>query len=158
MDREPARLANHIMRTVTGPTWHGPSLAQVLEGVTAKSASERPIPDAHTIWEIVLHVSVWAEIARARLHGDRMGDPTPQEDWPAVGSGDADWKAALDRLEGSHRALAHAVRNLDEQTLAAKLAGLDYSASTLLRGVVEHGTYHGGQIALLAKALKRSGA
>ena len=26
MDREPARLANHIKRTVAGPMWHGQAL------------------------------------------------------------------------------------------------------------------------------------
>jgi len=36
------------------------------------------------------------------------------------------------------------------------VAGLDYTVATLLRGVVEHGTYHGGQIALLKRALAKS--
>ena len=31
------------------------------------------------------------------------------------------------------------------------VTGLDYTVETLLHGVVEHGTYHGGQIALLKK-------
>jgi len=31
--------------------------------------------------------------------------------------------------------------------------GLDYPVGILLDGVVEHGTYHGGQIALLRKAV-----
>ena len=54
---------------MTGPMWHGPALAEVLEGVTAERAAARPIPGAHTIWEIVLHIIAWAEIARARLKG-----------------------------------------------------------------------------------------
>jgi len=32
--------------------------------------------------------------------------------------------------------------------------GLDYSVSNLLHGVIEHATYHGGQIALLKRALE----
>jgi hypothetical protein len=28
---------------------------------------------------------------------------------------------------------------------------LDYSVDVLLHGIIEHGTYHGGQIALLKK-------
>jgi uncharacterized damage-inducible protein DinB len=31
--------------------------------------------------------------------------------------------------------------------------GLDYSVAVLLHGIVEHGTYHGGQIVLLKRAL-----
>src|SRR5437762_2336414 len=63
------RLANAIERTITGPMWHGPALAQVLEGVTHDGAAARPLPNAHSVWEIVLHVAVWADIARARLKG-----------------------------------------------------------------------------------------
>jgi uncharacterized damage-inducible protein DinB len=152
MDREPVRLANHIKRTVTGPMWHGPSLAELLHDVSHEQASARPIPHGHTIWEIVLHVIAWAEIARARLQGERMADPSKEEDWPAPGAATAEeWSVAKDRLLQSHRTLAHKVRQLDEAALAAKLTGLEYSASNLLHGIIEHGTYHGGQIALLKK-------
>src|SRR6185436_17940957 len=78
------QLARHIERTVTGPMWHGPALAHVLERVTHEQAAMSPIRDAHSIWAIVLHVAVWAEISRARLTGQRTGDPTADEDWPPV--------------------------------------------------------------------------
>jgi uncharacterized damage-inducible protein DinB len=154
MTREPALLAHHINRTVVGPMWHGPALAKVLEGVTHHQAAARPIAGAHSIWEIVLHTTAWAEIARARLRGQRLADPPPEEDWPPVGAtGPAEWDAALERLRTSHRELAHEVRHLDESAIAAKISGLEYTASTLLHGVIEHGTYHGGQISLLRRAL-----
>jgi uncharacterized damage-inducible protein DinB len=158
MDREPARLANHIKRTVTGPMWHGGALAQVLDGVTHDQAAARPIPDAHTIWEIVLHVTAWADIVRSRIRGERTGDPTSAEDWPPVtAQTEAAWTAALARLSESHRALAQDVRHLDEAAIAGKVPGLDYTVSNLLHGVIEHGTYHGGQIALIRKALAGAG-
>jgi uncharacterized damage-inducible protein DinB len=158
MDREPALLANHIKRTVTGPMWHGPALAEVLAGISHEQASARPLPEAHTIWEIVLHVTAWAETARARVHGERTGDPPASEDWPPVApGGETEWTAAVDRLQASHRALAQDVRQLDETALQAKVAGLDYTVSNLLHGVIEHGTYHGGQMALLKKALASRG-
>jgi uncharacterized damage-inducible protein DinB len=149
----PEDLAAQIERTVTGPMWHGPSLNDVLQGVTPERAAAHPIAGAHSIWEIVRHVIVWAEIARARLKGDRPGDPAPEEDWPPVAAtGAADWTRTLDRLHGSHRELAADVRRLDAARLRVTLSGLDYSASVLLHGIVEHGAYHGGQIALLKRA------
>jgi uncharacterized damage-inducible protein DinB len=158
MDRPAVRLANHIKRTVTGPMWHGGALHEVLDGVTHDQAAARPIADAHTIWEIVVHIVVWAEVARARLHGDRLGDLPPREDWPAVTStSEADWAIVLRRLNESHRELAQDVRQMEEAALDAPVPGLDYTASNLLHGVIEHGTYHGGQIALLKKALAVGG-
>ena len=146
-------LANHIKRTVAGPMWHGPALDELLKDVTPEVAAARPIPGAHSIWELVLHVTAWAEISAARLRGERMTDPSAEEDWPPVGATDqAAWDAARTRLREVHRELSHATRHLDASTLHDKIAGLEYSRSNLLHGVIEHGTYHGGQIALLKKS------
>jgi uncharacterized damage-inducible protein DinB len=153
-----AQLSNHIKRTVTGPMWHGSALAEVLAGVTPAQAAARPIRGAHSIWEIVLHVTVWADVARARLKGERMADLAPHEDWPPVaGTGADDWKAAVEQLQAIHGALATDVRRLDEAAIQAPVTGLEYTVSNLLHGVVEHGTYHGGQIALLKRALEAGG-
>jgi len=161
-----AQLSNHIKRAVSGPMWHGPSLDELLASMSSDQAAARPIPGAHSIWEIVLHVTAWAEIAQARLHGQRTGDPAPDEDWPPVpGSGSTSgsdpgsdaagrWHAALEQLRESHRALATATRRLEPSAFDEKIAGADYSVSNLLHGVIEHDTYHGGQIALLKRALE----
>jgi uncharacterized damage-inducible protein DinB len=147
------RLASSLKRTMTGPMWHGPALADVLNGVTAARAAARPIADAHSIWEIVLHITAWVEIARARVKGESTADPTPEQDWPPVTGTDADaWSRALERLAACHREIAAETRELDDARLDAKVANLDYSVEVLLRGIVEHSTYHGGQIALLKKA------
>ncbi len=151
-----AQLSNHIKRTVAGPMWHGPSLDELLGSVSSDQAAARPVTGAHSIWEIVLHVTAWAEIALARLHGQRTGDPAPDEDWPPVPGSDAaaNWQAALERLRESYRALATDTRRLEPSAFDEKVAGVDYSVSNLLHGVIEHGTYHGGQIALLKRALE----
>jgi uncharacterized damage-inducible protein DinB len=146
------QLANHIKRTVTGPMWHGPALNDVLDSVTPEQASAHPIVGRHSIWELVLHITVWSDVARARLRGERIVDPTPAEDWPpVVDVSTAAWASAGDRLRESYRLLAEDVKQLDDTRLAEKVAGLDYTFSVLLHGVIEHGTYHGGQIAILKR-------
>ena len=159
------RLANHIERTVTGPMWHGPALIEVLDGVSRDQALARPLVGAHTIWELVLHITAWCDIARQRLKGQATGDPTPEQDWPPVPAAlpngrDAsgidpasEWRRAVERLAQSHRDLAEDTKLLADEQLTALVAGLDYTVSVLLRGIVEHGTYHSGQIALLRKAV-----
>ena len=151
-----AQLSNHIKRTVAGPMWHGPALDELLASVSSDQAAARPITGAHSIWEIVLHVTAWAEIALARLHGQRTGDPAPDEDWPPVRGADAaaNWQAARERLRESYRALATDTRRLEPSAFDEKVTGADYSVSNLLHGVIEHATYHGGQIALLKRALE----
>jgi len=134
--------------------WHGPALSQVLEGFTHEQAFTRPIANAHSVWELVLHVTAWAEISRARIKGERLGDPKPEEDWPPVKASTAEeWQRTLERLAESHRELSAAVRELADDALDANVAEFGYTADVLLHGVIEHGTYHGGQIALLRKAI-----
>ena len=146
------RLARHIERTVTGPMWHGPALVDLLEGVTADAARKRPVAAAHNIWELVLHITAWADIARQRIKGHDTGDPTPEQDWPKPGS-DPAWPLAVERLEETHRQLAADTRMLGEAELDALVPGLEYTVRVLLHGIVEHGAYHGGQIALLRRGL-----
>jgi uncharacterized damage-inducible protein DinB len=143
-------LGSSLERTMTGPMWHGPALAEVLEGVTAERAAAHRIAGAHSIWEIVLHIIAWVEITRARAIS--TGDPAADEDWPPVAATDtAAWAQTLDRLGACYRAIGADARALDDEQLDAKVKDLDYSVDVLLHGIIEHGTYHGGQIALLKK-------
>jgi len=57
-------------------------------------------------------------------------------------------------LERSARALAADIRALDDAALAAPVAGQSYDAYVLLHGVVQHSLYHGGQIAIVQRALR----
>jgi uncharacterized damage-inducible protein DinB len=150
----PRRLADHIRRTFGGPMWHGPALSEVLLDVTAEQAAARPVAGAHTIWELVLHITVWAEIAAARLRGEALEYPPPEDDWPAMPEPTAyAWKAAVERLGASYGALADAVEPLTEEALRSTVAGQDHPTWAMLHGVVEHACYHGGQIAILKRAV-----
>jgi len=136
--------------------WHGPALAEILRGVRDDHAAQRPIPHAHTIWELVLHIITWVDVPHERLGGTARKDISTDEDWPAPPSASAEaWRAALDRLHDRHQALATKVKTLSDDQLAAKVVGEDYSVREMLHGVVEHGTYHGGQIMLLKKLVMR---
>ncbi|HEY0970032.1 MAG TPA: DinB family protein [Gemmatimonadales bacterium] len=152
---EARRITDGIERAVSGPVWHGPALAELLAGVTAAMACERPIAGAHTIWELVLHLTSWAEIVRARLVAGAPGDPLADEDWPPAPreATDEAWRRAVAALEASHVALARKAATLDDAALDATVPGRDYTVAVMLRGVAEHGAYHGGQIAIIKRAL-----
>ena len=148
------RIAQAIERSVSGPMWHGPALADLLEGINAEQAAAYPVTGAHSIWELVLHITAWSEIARERLAGSAKADPTPEEDWPPVREKSEEaWRAAKERLKESHRELAEEVSGLDDAVLISRLPGKDHTALVMYHGIIEHDAYHGGQIAILKKAL-----
>jgi uncharacterized damage-inducible protein DinB len=149
-------IASHIERTVSGPMWHGSALNELLDGVTHEQAAAHPIAGAHSIWELVLHITAWADIACERLNNRSLESVSMEVDWPLVPTpSEGAWADAQARLSESHQALARAAETLTSDALAAvvPVPKPRYTVSTLLHGVIEHGTYHGGQIALLKRAL-----
>ncbi len=153
------QLAGEIKRAFDGPMWHGPAVAELVASVSSEEAAAHPVPGAHSIWELVLHLTAWAEIVRSRLAGTAAARVTTEEDWPAVADATpAGWKAAVARLSDAYRAVATDAGRLDDESLAKVVTGRDHSVSAMLHGVVEHGAYHGGQIAVLKKAIEASAA
>jgi uncharacterized damage-inducible protein DinB len=124
-------------------------MREVLDRVDPETAAARPIPDAHTIRELVVHVIVWQKEAMDRLAGRGRDDLPPEEDWP---DGETAWNELLDELDASHEALVQAVAALDDGDLDRAVPGKPGTVYHLLHGVVQHNLYHAGQIALLAKA------
>lgn len=149
------RLSNFISRTVSGPMWHGPSLSELLADVNSLDAARHPIPKAHSIWEITLHLAAWAEIAHARLLGlKQIPDPTPEQDWPVMHvESQKEWQETKTRLFTAYRELAEAAADLPLDRLQRIIPGRDHSAQEMLHGVIEHGAYHGGQLAVLKRSL-----
>ena len=148
---EIARIADQLRRAQQGDAWHGPSLREVLDGVSAERAAARPVPGAHTIWEIVLHVAAWRSIVARRLRGEGVEDVSPDQDWPPVRDTKvAAWHEARAGLERAHEVVLQAIAELDDSRLADKTpAGTTFYE--LLHGVVQHDVYHAGQIAILRK-------
>jgi uncharacterized damage-inducible protein DinB len=162
-NRQPAmteitRILDQLEREHGGDPWHGSPLCTILDGIDARQAARKPIAAAHSIWELVLHVTGWkTEVAR-RVEGAPAGMPA-DGDWPEVGeTTDARWTAALEELENAHRRLIAAIRALPESKLFQptndtrdRELGAGVSYYVLLHGAVQHDVYHAGQIAILKK-------
>ena len=142
------RIRDQLRRAYTGDAWHGPSLKEVLEGVDADTASARPIADAHSIRELVLHIVAWEKEAIRRVRGEGSDLP-PEEDWP---HGADAWAALLEELEASHVRLMETLAELDDSQLDGAVIGTGGTVYHLVHGVVQYNLYHGGQIVLLRRA------
>lgn len=146
---EMERIQDQLERAYRGEAWHGPSLLELLDGVSSDDAAQRPIEGAHTIAELVRHIVAWENEAVARLDG-RGSDLPPAEDWPA---GETSWPAHLDALAQAHERLLKAIGEVPESRLDEPVVGSPGTVYYLIHGVVQHNLYHAGQIAVLKKAL-----
>ena len=154
MNFEARRIADQLRRAFAGDPWHGDPLRDLLAGVTVEQACARPIESAHTIWELVLHVDLYAHIALQAT----QGVPMPRlslsgKDWLTVENDrEPAWIAATAHLFETAELLARAIEGFADERLLDSAPGRDYDFYYLFHGIVQHSLYHGGQIALLKKA------
>jgi uncharacterized damage-inducible protein DinB len=152
MGEELKRLEEQMRRAFEGGAWYGPAVLEALAGVSVEEAAAHPIPGAHSIWEIVLHLAATYRLVLQRING-RSGNLTAEQDWPAVTASDAGrWNEAVEDLGKLNRAVRLAIPGFAENRLDQMLAEGHSSAYMHFSGLAQHDAYHAGQIALLLKA------
>jgi uncharacterized damage-inducible protein DinB len=155
---EVERIRNQFERAFDGEAWHGPSVVSLLDGVSAQQAAAHPIPGAHSIWELTLHIAAWEEACRRRLEGDPAQLSDDENFPPITDTSEAAWENAKRKLISVHKQLLVAITATDDSRLDQPI--IDSAETTFntayvtLHGGVQHTLYHAGQIAILKKAIE----
>jgi len=151
---ETARLADQIRRAFEGNAWHGDSVLKLLADVDAKTAAARPIENAHTIWELVLHVAAWDDAVWRRANGARVSLSDNQNFPPVIDESAAAWRQSIKNLKHTHDQLVKTVAAFPDSRLGKRVPGkkaTHHNFFYMFSGIVQHELYHAGQIALLKK-------
>lgn len=157
---EPERIADQLLRVLDGDPWYGPSVHDVLRGVSAAQARQRPLPEAHSVWELVLHMTSWNREVLRRLRTGVAREPE-DGDWPAVPEPEEEnWRFSRMMLDAGIRELAAAAAALPPERLEAvpgeardRPLGSGVTFYVMLHGIVQHNVAHTAQISMLRKAL-----
>jgi uncharacterized damage-inducible protein DinB len=152
---ETARLADQIRRAFDGDAWHGDSVLELLDDVNAKIAAARPIKNAHSIWELVLHIAAWDGAVLKRTGGTAVQLSGEQNFPPVNDASETAWREAIEHAKHTHSELEQAVAAFPDSRLQDQVPGKTQSYYTffyMFSGIVQHELYHAGQIALLKKA------
>lgn len=145
---ESLRIADQLHRMFYAGAWHGPSVKEALDGVTAETAAAKALPDAHSIWEMIHHLRAWIAEADATVRGKKYETLKGERDWPPVINASPEaWSDALAALEQAELSLEDAVKAFAPERLGEG----DRSFYYLLHGICQHNAYHAGQISLLKK-------
>ena len=151
---EAARIADQLRRAFDGDAWHGDAVFEILDGVTAAQAAAHPVKDAHSIWELVLHIAAWDDAVWRRLGGVAVTLSDAQNFPRVTEASDAAWRMSLADVRRTHEELASAVAALPDARLDEMVPGKEgahYTFYYMLHGLVQHELYHAGQIAILKK-------
>ncbi len=156
MKTECLRIADQLRRAFEGKAWHGPSLKELLADVTDEQACAHPMAAAHSIWELVLHIEVWAKAGLQSMGGVPMPKIVGTvQDWPQVSDpGAAAWLQATGRMYDTMSQLSRAIEQFGDARPPEIVPGRpQYDYYVLFHGIIQHSLYHAGQIALLKKAV-----
>ncbi|MBC6997226.1 DinB family protein [Cytophaga sp. FL35] len=152
-------IVEELNATFKGEPWYGISLMEKLNQITVEEAVAS-VPDyPKTIVKFVKHLLAWREFVIKKLEGEALFkiEMNTESDWPAVEiKSDSDWKNLLSELEASQRKILELLAHLSDDLLWANVPGENYNYRYMLRGLIEHDTYHLGQISLLHSILKDS--
>lgn len=149
---EITQIIDELKAIHAGDAWHGSSLKEALTNVTPQQATARPVDDAHSIWELVLHIKAWENVWRIRLKGHQATEPEEGDFPPVKEVNEQSWAHSLAELDAGHNSLIGVIAELSDSALEDTVVGTEYSVRFMLRGLIRHHVYHAGQIALLKKA------
>ena len=151
-------LISEIENSVSGDPWHGWPVKKILDGITEQQAFSKPLPNAHSIVELTLHIWAWTAETTSRLKGNPPGDPIAG-DWPDAEQYKSEgWEEIKSKLYSSTEELILTLKNFPEFKLDEIVGplrepslGTGFSFEATVHGVAQHNAYHSGQIALLKK-------
>src|SRR5690242_9364541 len=104
-----------------GP-WYGDPVLTILEDIGPDMAVRKPLPDCHSIMEIVAHMVQWHRFVLKRLEGDTLFNISLEaEDWPPVNAGENDsWPEILHHLTDTRDKIVKAVKDKGEGFLSER--------------------------------------
>lgn len=148
------KVIDQLERSLDGVPWHGASLCEILEGVSAREAAAHPVRGGHSIWELVYHVTAWVHAVHSRVQG-RATEPEGEADWPSIrDTSENAWTVALEDLRRSQSELIATLKTLSDADLSASVPNRGYDRAHLLHGLTQHHAYHAGQMSLLKQAMQ----
>lgn len=154
------RISNELRLAYQGDAWHGPSVRAALEGVDARMATTRLAPSAHTICELLLHMTAWTREVARRLKLGIAQEPEAGDWPPGHPTNDGEWKAIVAAFEAANEEALDAIAHLNDRVLDERIGdardpalGSGVTRYVTLHGLVQHHAYHTGQISLLKKAI-----
>lgn len=150
MTSEIERIVRLLEKTFDKQPWYGSSIMEVMIDMKPEITGSRH-GNAHSIIELVQHMTSWRIFAAKKLQGDLSYEVSEEMNFPKA----ITWEAAIKNLHSSQQALVEAIKNFSDNRLGELVASKTqkYTYYTLLHGIIQHDIYHLGQIAYIKKSL-----
>jgi uncharacterized damage-inducible protein DinB len=151
-------LADELKKAYNGDAWHGNNALSLILTADPQKVFAHPIPNAHSIAEIVLHLTAWTEEVIDRIQGELAKEPV-RGDWPMPrAQSEVEWGFIISDFKKANERLAELIEHFLSSDWSNKVRdernaelGPIVNNAELMNGLIQHHAYHAGQIALLLK-------
>ncbi len=138
-----------------GDSWLDEYFIKKLQHVTEDSAFIRPIPELHSVAELIGHLLIWRSEGIKKLQGKAptITSNSPEnwrtnEELKKIG-----WQKLKSDFHDSQHALIELLQDKSDSFLEDNDYVPGYSYKYVLDGLIQHDIYHLGQIGLTTKLL-----
>lgn len=155
--KTPQAIAAQLKSIYNGGNMTGVAMKQVLDDITWKEAIQE-VYGCNTISTLLYHTQYYIRIiSRVLQGGPLVGNDALSFNHPPITS-QAEWNALKTIVFQEIEEMALLIEQLPEEKLWEDFAGKKYgSYYRNLHGVLEHTTYHLGQMSLLKKIIRQQG-
>lgn len=155
MNKEIQSIIRNMENTLDGEPWYGRPVYAMLREVDSSIAYKKPMPDSHSLIELLYHMLTWAEFTLKRIEKDKTRDLAFFEklDWREVDPKIDDWDETLAAFIATHQQIIAILQTRDDAFLSEIVDYRQYNFRFMLNGLIQHNIYHLGQIAYLKKLL-----
>jgi uncharacterized damage-inducible protein DinB len=151
-------LVDELSKAYNGDTWHGSNILSLIQAANPQKVFTHPIPNAHSIAELVLHLTAWTEEVIDRIEGQVAKEPS-RGDWPLpIEKAEEEWYRSVEDFRLFTEKLIKMLNGFIPSDWSSTVKdqrnrelGTGVDNSQLINGLIQHHAYHAGQIALLLK-------
>ncbi|WP_445455698.1 DinB family protein [Flavobacterium sp. HNIBRBA15423] len=153
-------IINYVEQLKTnleGDNWLDENFKKKLEKISEENAFIRPIPEIHSIAELVAHILIWRVEGIKKLQGIKsnvtMNSPEnwrTNEELQKIG-----WEKLKADLFNSQMELIELLESKSDEYLEENKYASEYSYKYLVEGLIQHDIYHLGQIGITLKLIKK---
>ena len=151
------RLIRNASDSFDGKPWYGTSTQSILSMIPYEKVNTVPPGFKKSIAIILRHMLAWRLFTIAKLGGEadyRIPEDSVQN-WNYAGvENKKQWEQLLRDLQESQARLVSTLNGLSDTDLDTPVPGSTYNKDYLIRGIIQHDTFHLGQIALLMRGLE----
>ena len=141
--------------------WIGENFTKKLANVDEGEVFIRPLPDLHSVAEIISHLTTWRKETILKIKtGEGSLTDDCEENWHSndvlirIG-----WKKILDDYKNTLAELIALIEKKEDSFLREKYYDTDfkghYDYRFVLNGMLHHDIYHLGQLGIIIKLLKQ---